>query len=37
MFYKENYKVIIIMRNSIASRHYSELFIVNALLRLDIN
>jgi hypothetical protein len=37
IFYKENYKVVIIMRTSIASRHYSELFIVNALLRLDIN
>jgi hypothetical protein len=37
IFYKENYKVVIIMRTFIASRHYSELFIVNALLRLDIN
>jgi hypothetical protein len=37
IFYKENYKVVIIMRTSIALKHYSELFIVNALLRLDIN
>ena len=37
MLCKENYKVIIITRTSIASKHYSEMFIVNALLRLDIN
>jgi hypothetical protein len=37
IFYKENYKVVIIMRTSIALKHYSELFIVNALLKLDIN
>ena len=37
IFYKENYKVIIIMRFLLLQNIVPKIFLVNTLLRLDVN